>query len=525
MPISIYNPTQKAGVSIGQPSLQSASIDVAGSWRRNNPLEGVTALTKGVIDFGKHVIDTKRIADVTEQSMLFMKDLSAYKSDYMRNNQGKNAVEAGAAFESFAQERLAKMEEESGLDMQGRTMLARTTGPTAIGFISQGHSYGIQQENTWKDSTAKGAIASLSQFTAENYMSPELVDAQRDITKTQLAGMYPGMDMTAQFAAIDQQTTSDRIGAFMAGGDLASAKALFTRDRGLLGSRADEMAMKIANREEHNLRMSLAYDEKNYREQQRANALISNNTQKDITDSLLKNDFSTAQSKLDSAREVLDANDYNRLAYAIKRPPVASSNNIQAMGPLLDLQRSADPSQRAMLPGEAQAAFLRGDITQSTYEDFAKTQIGDGDVHALNNIKTSFEGWKSVDPTSGLAQSNAEMDYTQWTRANPDATYEQRQRKGKELIHSYSLLRLDEFVLGFQYNPYVTRSAYLEQRSKGLDGAYLDAAEDKLADDVDAGRIPSSEAGKLSVQIQNLRAAAAREAQAKAKLQPQGNVK
>lgn len=505
MPIGLYDPGLVARTTAPSsgPAVQQANLNIERDYLKRKEGENwgkaIQDVTTGALRVGKVWLDSARSADVIETTLRFQEELSAFRNEYTSTKRGKDALTAGDDFKSFASERLAALQQEANLDREGQLMLARSTGPMAVSFIDNGRSYSVQQEMAWKESTAKGAIASLSQFVAANYDNPALVEAQKDLVKGQLAQTFPGLDMTAQFAALDQQTTGDRIGSYIAAGQLGKAKQIFTENRALLGTRADEFAMKIANREEHNMRMALASEQKRYMQEERQRKALSNTVQKDVTDALIKNDFDKAQTLLAQARDVLDADDYSRLMTHSYRPPTASSDSKIAMRDLMEMRTSKDPGVQAAFPDAVNASYLAGDITASTRDHLTKTVYEEGDKLAMQQLDTFF-GALTFDPTRHASLANAKYDYFLWSKDNPNSSQMERVSKSRELINTYSVFKIDSNPVWAQMSSYITKADLLSRRH----AAVADAAR-KLNEDFSAGKITKQEHGSQAMRLQEIR--------------------
>lgn len=243
-------------------NLQNAIALTAGDFDRRQNAD----LLNAVLGFGKaaagaynNYVETKAIEAGTQ----FQKELSAEKIRYMSENQGENALNAAEHFKTFAEQKQAEyIEKLPG----GQQYFGKMTAASTLHFTETGYSYGHQQKNAWEKSVLNSAMAEYDQTVAGNYNNSEYIEAQSGILKQQIAAMQPGLDHRGTFAEIDKRTVSNRLGAFLANNDVASAKALFAAQGTLLGDRADEAMGQIRRVEEHNIAKANVYKHEKIRE-------------------------------------------------------------------------------------------------------------------------------------------------------------------------------------------------------------------------------------------------------------------
>lgn len=182
---------------------------------------------------------------VAEAGQAYQAELMAEKNRYMEKNQGESALGAGEHFDKFAKEKAQSYMDRFENNDKARHLFTRQAAGTALHFAETGEGYARQQKSAWQKSVLEGQLSSFEQMVAENYTNDELVAHKSQILKETVANMVPGMDHTSTFAEIDKKTVGNRIGAYLASGDIGSAKALFTKQGSLLGGQADEYMGRI----------------------------------------------------------------------------------------------------------------------------------------------------------------------------------------------------------------------------------------------------------------------------------------
>lgn len=486
--ITLYDPQQRGyAVNTGGVQLQSAlpmpGVDVGAAATSKAVDQLIGAVTKaGAVAFNQW-----RTAEVTEKIVQYHKDLAAYSDDYMENVKGKDAADAGANFETYADQRARQLFSEiEHADGAMEQMFFKQAAPTAITFTQRGNAYGKQERESYIKTQQAGMITSFQQFAAENYKDDQALKAQLALTKEQIASLNPGMDMTAMNGKLDEALVSGRIGSFIADGNLGAARALFTRDQGLLGDQRDNVAMRLSNAEMAALQRQMAAEARAERQAAKAEKLAGESAWKDVVDRMAADDWDGAKETLKKYRAVLPASVYASMAPQIMNPKVATSDSLSGMQQLLSIATSPDAAVRDTLPQVSRELLLSGSITKATADNYSTNVLKEVDSNAVNVIAKYFSDMGDFDPTSNTAGANAMNDYYVWAKNNPNATADQRYDMATTLNRQYSLANINK--LTSQTSPYVSRRAIVEKGSVAVeDGAA------QLIRDYNSGKITKTQ--------------------------------
>ena len=164
-----------------------------------------------------------RTAEVTEKVVQYQYDLANFRDSYMEANKGKDAVEAGRTYSEYAKQRADQLLGEiEGADPTLRQMFFKNTAPTDVSFMEQGQAYARQERESYVKTQQAGLVTTFDQFVAANYKDEKALKEQLKLTKEQIAALNPGMDMTAVQGKLDASLVSNRIGSFLADGNLCA---------------------------------------------------------------------------------------------------------------------------------------------------------------------------------------------------------------------------------------------------------------------------------------------------------------
>lgn len=417
----------------GGPRLQDAPL-VAAVGKKNAPDTGLDELLTGALRLGRQQLNLVRMRDVAAASNEFHTRLGEFKSEYMQNKKGKDALTAESDFQNYAEGLMDEIQARDSYDYATRSYIARYTAPAAISFIDSGRAYGRQQRDAYDKTLQDGAIATLNQFVAENAGNDNLIAAQVAATKEQLMAMNPGMDMTATNAKIDQSVVGNRIGAYLAKGDTGSARNLFNRDIRLLGDKADEYASRIRNAELQAINLAYTQERRAELRAEKQRKMARNEVGRKVIDLRHAGDFVGAAQLLRDNSGLFDYGEYSSMLESVDPQYEASKDDLRTLRQIEDAQLRGEDTDSLL-----REARLTGRITESTYDNFVKNPLkqADADAAAMLNAAT---GGENPDPLKGVTRGRMVSDYRDWCEKNPKATAIQRRQAAQEIIDRYAII-------------------------------------------------------------------------------------
>ncbi len=203
-------------------------------------------LGKGLIDYGEGHERQQAVTLALDTMQQAEKDYSTFENDYMQKKRRKDAETAPQDFEQWMQTTGAKYGEQ----LQGNSLAANLFnlqwGRRSIEAVRQGGHYARQQNELWRGEVADGEAATLMQQAAQ-VDDPAQIASMRATYKTKLQEMFPGSDLTATLAKVDQRLASNLIGRAVAQDNFGKAQALATQFRGELADSYDEVLLRIKN--------------------------------------------------------------------------------------------------------------------------------------------------------------------------------------------------------------------------------------------------------------------------------------
>lgn len=484
MPIEIYNKVVSPAVPKipGGPRLQDASL-IAAVGRKNAPDLGLDEFLTGALRLGRQQLNLVRARDITEATTDFQRRLSEFKTSYMETNKGKDALNAGADFEAYATSLVEEMKNNDSYDYATHAYLSRATAPMAISFIETGNTYQRQQSDIYDKTLQDGAIASLNQFVAENAGNDALIQDQVALTKDQLQGMNPGMDMTAAFAKIDQSVAGNRIGAYLARNDIGSARSLFNRDIAQLGDKADEYAARIRNAEIQAINRSLAQEQRAEIAARRRAEAAKNEVGRQIVDLRRAGKFDEASALLDENKSFFGYSDYNTLRDTLSPEYTGAKDNLSSINEIIRMQTAGED-----FVSYAESEYLAGRLTKSTYEDYTKDPFTSADTDAITMIN-SATGGENPDPIKGVTRARMVQDYRKWAKENPKATPMERLQYSNSLITQYSLIDTENNLATVELPKGFSRTDVM----RATDLSKVDSASKELIQAYKSGKISKAE--------------------------------
>ena len=496
MAIEIYR--RQVGPAVpqvpGGPRLQDAPL-AAAVGKKNAPDTGLDEFLTGALRLGRQQLNLVRMRDVAAASNEFHSRLGEFKSEYMQNKKGKDALTAETDFQNYAEGLMDEIQARDNYDYATRSYIARYTAPAAISFVDAGRAYGRQQRDAYDKTLQDGAIATLNQFVAENAGNDNLIAAQVAATKEQLMAMNPGMDMTATNAKIDQSVVGNRIGTYLANGDIGSARNLFHRDMRLLGDKADEYASRIRSAELQAINMAYTQERRAELRAQKQSRLAKNEIGRQIIDLLRSGDSEGAEQLLENHKGLFDYGEYGNIRDSLDPQHAATKDDLGALNDIYTAQLNGQDANEL-----AQSAYLNGQITKSTFEDLVSNPLKQADADAVAMLSAATGG-DNPDPNAGKSRGMMLSEYRSWVEQNPKATASERREAAQKIVDRYSFYDTNNNLATADLPAGLTR--YEVVHAKDL--SKIDEVGKKLVEDFKAGRITKEEADKQAERIQKIR--------------------
>lgn len=203
-------------------------------------------LGQGIAHYGEAQERQQAVTLALDTMQQAEKDYSAFENDYMQKKRRKDAETAPQDFEQWMQTAGAKYGEQLQSNPLAASLFNQQWGRRSIDAVRQGGHYARQQNELWRGEVADGEAATLMQQAAQ-VDDPAQIANMRSAYKTKLQEMFPGSDLTATLAKVDQRLASNLIGRAIAQDNFGKAQALATQFRGELGDSYDETLQHIKN--------------------------------------------------------------------------------------------------------------------------------------------------------------------------------------------------------------------------------------------------------------------------------------
>ncbi len=460
----------------------------------------------------KEARESKELHDVTDvvsAANEFHRGMLAFEDEYRTTRQGADARDALGDFERQARTLHGDLRKRfAGND---RMLLAFDQAVDGMGrsAMERGAAYGRQQDAEYRRSTLLGARATFQQFAAGNQGNPAAVRAQRAILDDMARSLMPGQDNTALFAAWDRDDTKQAIATALSEktpDGVSRAHSLYEKSLALLGDDAPAVLNQIDAREESIMRRRLMDDERRTRLADRAERRAAAEADKTLTDKLYAGTLTGDD--VEKARPLLTGDDYREWRKRAVEGPAQTNRDDPAT--YLDLVESADRGED--ISTAARSAYRNGRIRKETFDSLTARRDDNETKFFRDSISLSLRPSDfNPDPAQAASHANALMDFDEWDRKNPQATYQNRQEAAQGVIRRYSMVDPSQNPLT------LPMPRFFSGARSDINAQTLDAAEDATADTFEAGRITNEELEQESRRISNMRSALERQAQLRGK--------
>ena len=203
-------------------------------------------LGQGIAHYGEAQERQQAVTLALDTMQQAEKEYSTFENDYMQKKRRKDAETAPQDFEQWMQTTGAKYGEQLQGNPLAANLFSQQWGRRSIEAVRQGGHYARQQNELWRGEVADGEAATLMQQAAQ-VDDPAQIASMRAAYKTKLQEMFPGSDLTATMAKVDQRLASNLIGRAVAQDNFGKAHALAQQFRGELGDSYDETLQHIKN--------------------------------------------------------------------------------------------------------------------------------------------------------------------------------------------------------------------------------------------------------------------------------------
>lgn len=466
----------------GGPRLQDAALTAAVG-KKNAPDTGLDELLTGALRLGRQQLNLVRMRDVAAASNEFHTRLGEFKSEYMQNKKGKDALNAETDFQNYAEGLMDEIQARDSYDYATRSYIARYTAPAAISFIDSGRAYGRQQRDAYDKTLQDGAIATLNQFVAENAGNDNLIAAQVAATKEQLMAMNPGMDMTATNAKIDQSVVGNRIGAYLAKGDTGSARNLFNRDIRLLGDKADEYASRIRNAELQAINLAYTQERRAELRAQKQLKMAKNEIGRQVIELRHAGNFDDAAQLLRNHSGLFDYGEYNSMLESVDPQYASTKDDLGTLRQIEEAQLRGEDTGEMI-----NSAYLNGRITESTFDSLTKNPLKQADADAVAMLNAATGG-ENPDPLKGITRGRMLAEYRDWVEKNPKSTARDRRLAAQMITDRYGLIDTNRNLATIIVPRGTSRTALIEAK----DTNFLMNLGSQLRKDFKEGKISEDE--------------------------------
>lgn len=173
----------------------------------------------------------------------YRRQLNEEKERYTQENKGRDAVNAGEHFDTFARETAKPLAEQfSG---RAREMFLRDAAATGLHFTEQGQAYGRREKEAWQKSVFEGDMSETLNAIAADPGNAEFVQQSLTELKQRMVDMTPGLDHRAMVADLNRKVAGVTIDALLAKDNVGGAREAFGQYRELLGAAAPQFEARI----------------------------------------------------------------------------------------------------------------------------------------------------------------------------------------------------------------------------------------------------------------------------------------
>lgn len=246
--VQTYN---TAPQSVRAPGIQQAALPTVG----NVADTAGTRTLASLLDSGDKLMqvaareyvkdETARVSQALQQMNA---DLAAERERYMQENQGQNAIDAGAHFESFATQLAQKYMQDGKFQGRFAEAFEKQAMGTVLHFTEQGRSYGNQQREAWNKSVLDGALSDFQNQVAQNYNNKDWIAYNLMNLEKTVNAMRPGLDNSALMNNVRKAAAQNIVDGYLAHDDIAGARQALNENRELLGDKVAAAEVQIRNR-------------------------------------------------------------------------------------------------------------------------------------------------------------------------------------------------------------------------------------------------------------------------------------
>ena len=173
----------------------------------------------------------------------YRRQLNEEKERFTQENKGKDAVNAGEHFDTFARETAKPLADQfSG---RAREMFLRDAAATGLHFTEQGQAYGRREKEAWQKSVFEGDMSETLNAIAGDPGNVEFVQQSLAELKQRMVDMTPGLDHRAMEADLNRKVAGVTIDALLAKDNVGGAREAFGQYRELLGAAAPQFEARI----------------------------------------------------------------------------------------------------------------------------------------------------------------------------------------------------------------------------------------------------------------------------------------
>lgn len=189
--------------------------------------------------------ETARVSQSLQQMNA---DLAAERERYMQENQGENAIDAGAHFEQYATQLAQKYMQDGKFQGRFAEAFEKQAMGTVLHFTEQGRSYGNQQREAWNKSVLDGALSDFQNQVAQNYNNKDWIAYSLQNLEETVNAMRPGLDNSALMNNVRKAAAQNIVDGYLAHDDIAGARQALNENREFLGDGLNSAEVRIRNR-------------------------------------------------------------------------------------------------------------------------------------------------------------------------------------------------------------------------------------------------------------------------------------
>lgn len=193
--------------------------------------------------------DYNRNENALMQEALITADtkFESWKQDYIKEHQGQSALDAQRDFaRKYGEIRQETMTMFEGHENEiFRQKLGQSLGTRTLHALQTGGAYQEQQEEIWQKSVFESSMANFERAVRDNPGNEQYIAARRAEIIEDMKTRFPGEDLTARIAKLDEKIANGRLTSMFANQDFAGMENMLGKADGISGDQTAVWRQKL----------------------------------------------------------------------------------------------------------------------------------------------------------------------------------------------------------------------------------------------------------------------------------------